>query len=155
MEKTLKFLGLNINLKKEIKTIVLTNIISYIIILILIILKMYICKETLNDIKLLAIKGLSLSGTIGYGIFCLIQEVLARGILQRSIKRKTNNTIIAITITTILFCLCHFNYNIKTIIGAFFISIITGIITDKRDDILVSFIFHWIIGGLGYVFIAM
>lgn len=154
VKTVLDFLGLNINLKKQRKDIIIAMIFSCILITLIIVAKIKIFNYTIEDIRILAVKGLSISGTIIYGIFCLIQEILARGILQRVIKKKTNNLTISIMITTIIFCLCHYNYDIITIVGAFVISIITGITTDKDDNIIRGFYIHWIMGGFGYVFLS-
>lgn len=152
--KILNFLGLNIKLKEQIKDIIIAIVFSYVLIFLIILAKVRISNYTIEDIKTLAINGLSISGTIIYGMYCFIQEILARGLLQRIIKKKTKNILVAILITTIVFCLCHYNYNIITIIGAFFISILTGLTTDKDDNIIRGFFMHWIIGGFGYVFLS-
>lgn len=150
----LSFLGLKINIKKDLKSLILSMLFSYISIFIVIFIKSIIVGDTLNDVYDLA-KGLSLITTIGYGVFCLFQEVLFRGILQRILTKKLKNTGLAIAITTVLFLVCHYSYDIVTIIGAFIISIISGIMTFKDDNIYRGFFFHWIFGGIGYVFISL
>ena len=147
------FLGLKFNKNKDLKPLIISILGSYLCIFLVILIKSLIVGDTINDVYELA-KGLSIFSTIFYGCFCLFQEVLFRGILQRKLSKKFNN-IISIIITTILFLICHFNYDIVTVIGAFFISIIAGIMTIKDDNIYKAFFFHWIVGGIGYVFITL
>lgn len=150
----LSFLGLKINIKKDLKSLIFSMIFSYISIFVVIFIKSIIVGDTLNDIYDLA-KELSLISTIGYGLFCLFQEILFRGILQRLLTKKLKNIALAIAITTVLFLACHYSYDIVTIIGAFFISIVSGIMTFKDDNIYRGFFFHWICGGIGYIFITL
>lgn len=152
--KVLSFLGLKINLKKEIKHLLLSWLISYICIFSIIVIKTLIVGDTLNDVYELA-KNLSLVGTIVYGMFCLFQEILFRGILLRWMIRKYNKKYLSIIITTLLFLVCHYGYDIVTIIGALFISIVSSILTIKDDNIYKGFFFHWIVGGIGYIFITL
>ena len=151
MRKFLNFVGLNIDFKNDIIYILIANIVACIAIYILALYVAFVNNESVLAVLSILEEKMSLTGTIYYGLFCFIQEILARGILQRFLKRKINNTFLAIIITTINFCMCHINYSFIVIIGACIISIISGILTNKTDNILAGFAFHWTFGGFGYI----
>ena len=78
--------------KREIKPLFISVLFSYVAIFVVILIKTVIVGDTLKDVADLA-KELSLISTIGYGLFCLFQEIIFRGILQRVLVKKTKNII--------------------------------------------------------------
>jgi len=95
------------------------------------------------------VKTITFRGFVGYGIYALLQEIVARGLLQQWLKKLTKSSLWSIVITTFIFCLCHLFFDYFIIFGAFIISIICGIVFDKHRDIMSCFLIHFIIGGLG------
>lgn len=152
MINKLNFLGLIPNKNSSFKNIVKTWLYSYLFIFIIIFLKIIILNLNMNDLMIMA-QNMSLSNTIFYGFFCFLQELLFRGIIQRYLIRKTNNKYISFLITNIAFVLCHVGYSINVKIGAIVIGFICSYITDRDDNIYNSIFIHWIIGGIGYIFI--
>jgi len=95
------------------------------------------------------VKTITFRGFVGYGIYALLQEIVARGLLQQWLKKLTKSSLWSIVITTFIFCLCHLFFDYFIIFGAFIIRIICGIVFDKHRDIMSCFLIHFIIGGLG------
>ena len=144
----LKYVGFKRNEKDDIKRMIKWIIISYILIGIGLLIQFLILKLEYSEF-IIRVKTITLRGFIGYGLYALIQEIVARGVLQQWIKTLTKSSFWSIIITTTIFCLCHLFFNYFIIFGAFIISIICGVVFDKNKDIMSCFLIHFIIGGLG------
>lgn len=144
----LSFVGFKKNEKEDIKRIIKWIIISYILIGIGILIQFLFLKLEYSEF-IIRVKTITLRGFVGYGIYALIQEIVARGLLQQWLKKVTKSSFWSIFITTLIFCLCHLFFDCFIIFGAFIISIICGFVFDKNKDIMSCFLIHFIIGGLG------
>lgn len=146
--KYLNYVGFEKYKKTDIIRIIKWIVISYVLIGIGVLMQFLVFKLTYPEF-IDRVHTITLRGFIGYGIYALIQEIVARGLFQQWMKKITKSSFWSIFITTTIFCLCHLFFNWFIIFGAFIISIICGIIYDKYKDITSCFLIHFIIGGLG------
>lgn len=146
--KYLNYVGFKKNEKEDVKRIIKWIIISYILIGIGIFLQFFILKLSYSEF-VERIQTITFSGFVGYGAYALLQEIVARGVVQQRIKILTKSSRLSIFITTLIFCICHLFFDYFIIFGAFIISLICGIVFDKNKDIMSCFLIHFIIGGLG------
>lgn len=142
------FVGFKKLEKEDVKRIIKWIIISYMIIFIGIAIQFIVLKLEYSEF-ISRVNTITLRGFVGYGIYALIQEIVARGILQQWLKQLTKSSFGSIFITTLIFCLCHLFFDYFIIFGAFIISVICGIVFDMNKDIISCFLIHFIIGGLG------
>ena len=146
--KFFNYVGFRKVSKDDLKRIIKWTLISYIIIGFGLLIHFLFLELDYTEF-LRRLNTVTLKGFIGYGIYSLLQEIVARGMLQQWLKNKTKNSLIAIFLTTLIFCLCHFLYNYFIIFGAFLISLICGFVFGKDKDIISCFLIHFIIGGWG------
>lgn len=86
----LNFVGFNKNEKEDIKRIIKWIIISYILIGIGILIQFLFLKLEYSEF-IIRVKTITLRGFVGYGIYVLIQEIVARGLLQQRLKKVTKS----------------------------------------------------------------
>ena len=146
--KYLNYVGFEKYNKNNLLRLLKWTAISYLLIGLGLIIQFTIFKLTYVEF-ITRVHTITLKGFIGYGIYALIQEIVARGLFQQWMKKITNSSFLSIFITTLIFCLCHFLFNWFIIFGAFIISVICGLVFDKYKDITSCFMIHFIIGGLG------
>lgn len=146
--KYLNYVGFEKYKKTDIMRLVKWIIISYLLVGFGVLLQFLVFKLTYTEL-VDRVRTITLRGFVGYGIYALIQEVVARGLFQQWLKKITKSSFWSISITTTIFCLCHLYFNWFIILGAFIISIICGILFDKYKEITSCFLIHFIIGGLG------
>ena len=98
----LSFVGFKKNEKEDIKRIIKWIIISYILIGIGILIQFLFLKLEYSEF-IIRVKTITLRGFVGYGIYALIQEIVARGLLQQWLKKVTKSSFWSIFITTLIF----------------------------------------------------
>lgn len=146
--KYLNYVGFKKYKKTDIIRIIKWILISYALIGLGVLLQFLVFKLTYT-VFVERIHTITLRGFIGYGLYALLQEIVARGLFQQWMKKITKSGFWSIFITTTIFCLCHLYFNWFIIFGAFIISVVCGILYDKEKDITSCFMIHFIIGGLG------
>lgn len=146
--KYLNYIGFEKYKKSDILRVLKWIAISYLLIGLGVMIQFAVFKLTYPEF-IDRVHTITLRGFIGYGIYALIQEIVARGLFQQWMKKITRSSFCSIFITTLIFCLCHLFFNWFIIFGALIISIICGILFDRYKDITSCFMIHFIIGGLG------
>lgn len=95
--------------------------------------------------------GGSLHGATVYIFTAFIQEFLARGVIQTSVKYLMHiryQKQFGIVLTSLLFSLMHLPFGFYFMLGAFLLSLALGIIYERQKDIWGCTILHW---GCGYL----
>lgn len=95
--------------------------------------------------------GGSLHGAYIYIFTAFIQEFLARGVIQKSVKSLMHvkyQTPFSIFLTSLLFSLMHLPFGFYFMLGAFLLSCALGIIFERQRDIWGCTILHWACGYL-------
>lgn len=95
--------------------------------------------------------GGSIHGAITYLFTALLQEFLARGVIQTSVKtlmRIKFQIPISILLTSMLFALMHLPFGFTFMSGTFILSIALGILYEKQQSIWGCFFLHWSVGYL-------
>ena len=95
--------------------------------------------------------GGSVHGAVTYLFTALLQEFLARGVIQTSVKnlmRVKHQIPVSIFLTSMLFTLMHLPYGFIFMMGAFLLSIALGILFEQQKTIWGCFFLHWSIGYL-------
>ena len=95
--------------------------------------------------------GGSVHGAVTYLFTALLQEFLARGVIQTSVKnlmRVKHQISVSIFLTSMLFTLMHLPYGFIFMMGAFLLSIALGILFEQQKTIWGCFFLHWSIGYL-------
>lgn len=95
--------------------------------------------------------GGSLHGAYVYIFTAFVQEFLARGVIQTSVKSLMHikyQKQFGILLTSLLFSLMHLPFGFYFMIGAFFLSCALGVTFERQHDIWGCTILHW---GCGYL----
>lgn len=95
--------------------------------------------------------GGSFDGATSYLLTALLQEFLARGVIQTSVKnlmRVKQQIPVSIFLTSLLFTLMHLPFGFPFMTGAFLLSIALGILYEKQSTIWGCFLLHWSVGYL-------
>lgn len=95
--------------------------------------------------------GGSLHGAVTYIFTAFIQEFLARGVIQTSVKSLMQvkyQKQFGILLTSLLFSLMHLPFGFYFMLGAFLLSLILGVIYERQKDIWGCALLHW---GCGYL----
>lgn len=99
--------------------------------------------------------GGSISGAVSYILTATIQEFLARGVMQTSVKYLMNvrfQKTISVLLTSMLFSLMHLPFGFLFMLGAFLLSIALGTIYERQGDLWGCALLHW---GCGYLAMAL
>ena len=95
--------------------------------------------------------GGSLHGAYIYIFTAFIQEFLARGVIQKSVKSLLHvkyQKQLSIFLTSLLFSLMHLPFGFYFMLGAFLLSCALGVIFERQRDIWGCAFLHW---GCGYL----
>ena len=95
--------------------------------------------------------GGSFAGFSNYLLTCLLQEFLARGVIQTSVKvllKVKYQKQLSVIIASLLFSLMHLPFGFYFMLGACALSIVLGIIYERQHDIWGCFVLHWCCGYL-------
>lgn len=95
--------------------------------------------------------GGSLHGAYIYIFTAFIQEFLARGVIQKSVKSLLHvkyQKQLSIFLTSLLFSLMHLPFGFYFMVGAFLLSCALGVIFERQRDIWGCAVLHW---GCGYL----
>lgn len=95
--------------------------------------------------------GGSLHGAATYIYTAFIQEFLARGVIQTSVKALMQvkyQKQFGIILTSLLFSLMHLPFGFYFMLGAFLLSLVLGFIYERQKDIWGCTLLHW---GCGYL----
>lgn len=95
--------------------------------------------------------GGSLTGLTNYAFTALLQEFLARGVIQTSVKslmRIKYQKILGIILTSLLFSLMHMPFGFIFMLGAFVLSIALGYLFERHGDLWGCALLHWFCGYL-------
>lgn len=95
--------------------------------------------------------GGSREGARNYIFTAIIQEFLARGVMQTSIKNLMNvkcQKLFTILVTSLLFALMHIPFGFPFMVAAFMLSVILGIVFEKQGDMWGCAFLHWSCGYL-------
>ena len=95
--------------------------------------------------------GGSPRGAYVYLFSAFLQEFLARGVIQTSVKHLMHirfQTISSIILTSLLFMLMHLPFGFIFMMGAFLLSIALGIIYEQQKSIWGCAFLHWSVGYL-------
>ncbi len=95
--------------------------------------------------------GGSLAGFSHYLLTCLLQEFLARGVIQTSVKvllKVKYQKQLSVVMASLLFMLMHLPFGFLFMTGAGVLGIVLGIIYERQHDIWGCFILHWCCGYL-------
>lgn len=95
--------------------------------------------------------GGSLHGAYIYIFTAFIQEFLARGVIQKSVKSLLHvkyQKQLSIFLTSLLFSLMHLPFGFYFMVGAFILSCALGVIFERQRDIWGCAVLHW---GCGYL----
>lgn len=93
--------------------------------------------------------GGSIGGALFYIITALIQEFLARGVMQTCVKSLMNvkyQKQFGIVLTSLLFSLMHLPFGFLFMMGAFVLSLILGSIYENQGDFWGCVLLHWSVG---------
>ncbi len=136
------------------KSQILTNMKQTILIALLACGVLVITKEVMLllgfPIKQYFIGG-STSGAYVYIFTAFLQEFLARGVIQTSVKHLMHvrfQTISGIVLTSLLFMLMHLPFGFIFMLGAFILSIALGILFEQQKTIWGCAFLHWSVGYL-------
>lgn len=95
--------------------------------------------------------GGSWNGMTHYAFTALLQEFLARGVIQTSVKhlmRIKYQKLLGIILTSLLFSLMHMPFGFLFMMGAFVLSIALGMLFERHGDLWGCAILHWFCGYL-------
>jgi len=95
--------------------------------------------------------GGSAEGAYSYLFTAFIQEFLARGVIQTSVKslmRVKYQKQFGILLTSLLFALMHLPFGFVFMVGAFSLSIILGYLYERQKDLWGCAFLHWSCGYL-------
>lgn len=95
--------------------------------------------------------GGSIHGAVTYIFTAFLQEFLARGVIQTSVKtlmRIKFQIPISILLTSMLFALMHLPFGFTFMMGTFVLSIALGILYEHQKSIWGCFFLHWSVGYL-------
>lgn len=95
--------------------------------------------------------GGSTAGAYQYVFTALLQEFLARGVIQTNVKHLMNvrfQKIFGIVLTSLLFMLMHLPFGFIFMMGAFILSIALGILFEQQKSIWGCVFLHWSVGYL-------
>lgn len=95
--------------------------------------------------------GGSIHGAVSYIFTSFLQEFLARGVIQTSVKtlmRVKYQIPISILLTSMLFALMHLPFGFIFMFGTFILSIALGILYEQQKSIWGCFFLHWSVGYL-------
>lgn len=95
--------------------------------------------------------GGSLEGAYSYLFTAFIQEFLARGVIQTSVKslmRVKYQKQFGVLLTSLLFSLMHLPFGFIFMIGAFSLSLILGYLYERQKDLWGCAFLHWSCGYL-------
>lgn len=95
--------------------------------------------------------GGSTAGAYQYVFTALLQEFLARGVIQTNVKHLMNirfQTIFGIVLTSLLFMLMHLPFGFVFMMGSFILSIALGILFEQQKSIWGCVFLHWSVGYL-------
>ncbi len=95
--------------------------------------------------------GGSLHGAYIYIFTAFIQEFLARGVIQKSVKSLLHvkyQKQLSIFLTSLLFSLMHLPFGFYFMLGAFLLSCALGVIFERQRDIWGCAVLHWSCGYL-------
>lgn len=146
---SLKEVGLIPRKKLILKNIKQTLLIAFIACGILVVVKEIMLLMGL-PVKQYFIGG-STSGAYIYIFTALLQEFLARGVIQTSVKHLMSvrfQTISSIILTSLLFMLMHLPFGFIFMLGAFALSIALGILFEQQKSIWGCAFLHWSVGYL-------
>ena len=90
--------------------------------------------------------GGSLQGAYIYIFTAFIQEFLARGVIQKSVKSLLHvkyQKQLSIFLTSLLFSLMHLPFGFYFMLGAFLLSLALGAIFERQKDIWGCALLHW------------
>lgn len=120
----------------------------------------FVCAATLLSKVVLTLCGIKIKGYFIGGSFhgaatyiftSLIQEFLARGVIQTSVKSLMQvkyQKQFGILLTSLLFSLMHLPFGFYFMLGAFLLSLVLGAIYERQKDIWGCVLLHW---GCGYL----
>lgn len=95
--------------------------------------------------------GGSLQGMTNYAFTALLQEFLARGVIQTSVKslmRIKYQKALGIILTSLLFSLMHIPFGFLFMMGALILSLALGTLFERQGDIWGCVLLHWFCGYL-------
>ena len=95
--------------------------------------------------------GGSLRGMANYAFTALLQEFLARGVIQTSVKslmRIKYQKILGIILTSLLFSLMHMPFGFIFMMGALVLSLALGTLFERQGDLWGCVLLHWFCGYL-------
>ena len=95
--------------------------------------------------------GGSPEGAYTYLFTAFIQEFLARGVIQTSVKSLMQvkyQKQFGVLLTSLLFSLMHLPFGFIFMIGAFFLSIVLGYLFERQKDLWGCAFLHWSCGYL-------
>lgn len=93
--------------------------------------------------------GGSVGGALYYIVTALIQEFLARGVMQTCVKSLMHvkyQRQFGIVLTSLLFSLMHLPFGFLFMMGAFLLSLILGSIYENQGDFWGCVLLHWSVG---------
>ncbi len=132
--------------KNFIETIVLAAIVCFILILSKVVLNLIGIR-----IKTYFIGG-SIHGAYVYAYTSLIQEFLARGVIQtcvKSLMRVKYQKTFGIILTSLMFSTMHIPLGFYFMVGALALSLALGYIYERQGDIWGCVFLHWCCGYIG------
>ena len=106
----LNYVGFEKYKKEDIIRIVKWIVISYLLIGLGLIIQFLVFKLTYIEFTD-RVHTITLRGFIGYGIYALIQEIVARGLFQQWMKKITKSSFWSIFITTTIFFFFFLYFN--------------------------------------------
>lgn len=95
--------------------------------------------------------GGSFGGARSYLITSFLQEFLARGVIQTSLKymlQVKHQRGLTIFTTSLLFMMMHLPFGFFFMLGAFALSVVLGFIYERQQDLYGCALLHW---GVGYL----
>lgn len=95
--------------------------------------------------------GGSLRGMANYAFTALLQEFLARGVIQTSVKslmRIKYQKSLGIILTSLLFSLMHIPFGFVFMMGALVLSLALGTLFERHGDLWGCVLLHWFCGYL-------
>ena len=95
--------------------------------------------------------GGSFTGARSYLVTALLQEFLARGVIQTSLKyilQVKYQRFLTVFTTSLLFMMMHLPFGFIFMVGAFALSLILGFIYEEQEDLYGCTLLHW---GVGYL----
>ncbi len=95
--------------------------------------------------------GGSLHGALVYALTALVQEFLARGVIQTSVKRLMRvkyQKAFGIILTSLLFSLMHIPFGTYFMLGSLVLSLVLGYVYERQENIWGCVFLHWCCGYL-------